>query len=354
MEHTYCWKTSISFLAVLLLGVAGCQPSTPASAAKAKVQTVAASPAAPPAASPATKALQDFTLTYGTADAADLSQPKPADPPAKSAAKPAPKSSEELPEEERPRDLGPPLVDQISDLRKLDPVSPVWIDMKHHQVVFQGEVCQANYPLEFLVTYPERGYESVMVVKVKPSVVHAGLVALGAEPGTPCGLSPSTSRPAGRRSRSGSAGRTRPADGRRLRPGIGSARSRPRRPWRSTGFRRQRSVEERVHRQARVPGGPERRFHSRTEPALGHARPAAKERRGHREPQLRGLQRAASTGRNAGDPAVEAETRQAEMKRMSRPPQQNWVPPQMLLNCASQAAARTLRLRYGMEARRRR
>ncbi len=163
MEHI-CWKICISLLVALLLGVAGCQPSTPASAAKAKVETLAASPAAPPATA--------------------------ANPPPRTGAKPATQASVEPSDEEKPRDLGPPLVDEIGDLKRLDRVSPVWLDMKHQQVVFQGEVCQANYPLEFLVTYPERGYESVMVVKVKPSVVHAGLVALGAEPGHPVRFQP--------------------------------------------------------------------------------------------------------------------------------------------------------------------
>jgi hypothetical protein len=181
MEHTCCWKIRISFLVALLAGVAGCQPSTPASAAKAKVETSAGSPTSAPAIIP----LPDDKPIQPAATAGPASQEKPADSPAKSGAKPATQTSDESSEGEKPRDLGPPLVDDLSDLRKLDPVSPVWIDMKHRQVVFQGEVCQANYPLEFLVTYPDRGYESVMVVKVKPSVVHAGLLALKAEPGHP-------------------------------------------------------------------------------------------------------------------------------------------------------------------------
>jgi hypothetical protein len=170
MEHTCCRKTYISLLVALLLGVAGCQPAT-----------TGTSP------SPAAKPAQPSAPGLGAGAA---HQEKPADSRAKSGAKPATEPKEEPSEEEKPRDLGPPLVDEPGDLRKLDPVSPVWLDMKHHQVVFQGEVCQANYPLEFLVTYPDRGYESVMVVKVKPSVVHAGLVALGAEPGHPVRFQP--------------------------------------------------------------------------------------------------------------------------------------------------------------------
>jgi hypothetical protein len=186
MEHT-CWKICLSLLVALLLGMAGCQPSAPASAAKAKTATLAAAPAVKPATNSPQAAEPDDQIVDSSKH---FNKEGPADSPPKSGAKPAAQTSEEPSEEEKPRDLGPPLVEEIGDLRKLDPVSPVWLDVKHHQVVFQGEVCQANYPLEFLVTYPERGYESVMVVKVKPSVVHAGLVALGAEPGHPVRFEP--------------------------------------------------------------------------------------------------------------------------------------------------------------------
>jgi hypothetical protein len=94
--------------------------------------------------------------------------------------------------EEKPqvRDLGPPLVDDVNDLRRLHAVYPVWIDAKHKQLVLMAETCRANYPLEFLATYPARGYESIVVVQVKPSIVHAGLLALGAEPGHPARFEP--------------------------------------------------------------------------------------------------------------------------------------------------------------------
>jgi hypothetical protein len=94
--------------------------------------------------------------------------------------------------EETPKvlDLGPPLVDDINDLKKLHAVLPVWIDLKHKQVVLMGQTCRANYPLEFLATYPPRGYESILMVQVKPSLVHAGLLALGAEPGHPARFEP--------------------------------------------------------------------------------------------------------------------------------------------------------------------
>jgi hypothetical protein len=97
----------------------------------------------------------------------------------------------------RPRDLGPPLVDEINDLRRLHPAYPVWLDGKRKQVVLQGEVCRANYPLEFLATYPPRGYESLLTVAVKPSIVHAALLRLGAEAGHPARFEPQFEPPTG-------------------------------------------------------------------------------------------------------------------------------------------------------------
>ena len=86
---------------------------------------------------------------------------------------------------EKPRPLGPPLVDHPRNLKRLDSQQPVWLDPVGRQIVLQGEVCRAGYPLEFFATYSNRSYESVVAVNVKPSIVHAGLLALGAEPGHP-------------------------------------------------------------------------------------------------------------------------------------------------------------------------
>ncbi|MCR4413662.1 MAG: YdjY domain-containing protein [Thermoguttaceae bacterium] len=84
-----------------------------------------------------------------------------------------------------PRDLGPPLVDHPENLKRLHPKQPVWVDPKQKAVVFQGETCRASYGLEFFVTMPGREYEAVIVSNVRPSLVHAGLMAVGAQPGSP-------------------------------------------------------------------------------------------------------------------------------------------------------------------------
>ena len=137
---------------------------------------------------------------------------------------------------EKPRDLGPPLVDNPDNLKRLVPRQPIWIDLPDKQVVLQGEVCKAGYPLEFFATYSNRSYEAIVAVNVKPSIVHTGLLAVGAEAGHP-GAVPAgvSSRPPARKWPSRSAGRTPRARCNRPPPSIGSATSRPGRSWTPTG-----------------------------------------------------------------------------------------------------------------------
>lgn len=98
---------------------------------------------------------------------------------------------------EEARRLGAPLVDTPDDLKRLHPEDLVWVDPKHKWVVFLGAVCKADYPLEFFVTYPDRAYESLVMADVKPSVVHTGLLAIGATPGHPARFQPEFSPPTG-------------------------------------------------------------------------------------------------------------------------------------------------------------
>jgi hypothetical protein len=98
---------------------------------------------------------------------------------------------------EKPRDIGPPLVDQPENLTRLNPQQLIWVDLPDKQVVLQGEVCRAGYPLEFFATYGNRSYEAVVAVNVKPSIVHAGLLRVGAEAGHPARFQPEFAPPTG-------------------------------------------------------------------------------------------------------------------------------------------------------------
>jgi hypothetical protein len=93
----------------------------------------------------------------------------------------------------KPRDLGPPLVDTVKDLKQLEKY-PLWLDAKNKRVVLVGESCKADYPLEFFITTKQRSYESVLVVDAdrhgdaKASLfqnVQLALILCGAKPGHP-------------------------------------------------------------------------------------------------------------------------------------------------------------------------
>ena len=95
------------------------------------------------------------------------------------------------------RNLGSPLVDARDKLKRLDPKQLVWLDPANKHVVMLGEVCKAGYPLEFFATYSNRSYEAVVAVNVRPSIVHAALLALGATPGHPAKFQPNFVPPTG-------------------------------------------------------------------------------------------------------------------------------------------------------------
>jgi hypothetical protein len=97
---------------------------------------------------------------------------------------PAPSTADKEPSPKLP-DPGPPLVDNAVELKRLHPLQPVWLDVKQKRVVFLAEVCRASYELEFFVVMRGREYESVLTTDVRPSFIHAGLLALGALPGRP-------------------------------------------------------------------------------------------------------------------------------------------------------------------------
>jgi hypothetical protein len=106
---------------------------------------------------------------------------------------------EEKPAARKQLDLGSPLVDDVKTLTRLDPTLPVWLDKQSKQVVFLAASCRADWPLEFFATLPDRSYESVVVTDVRPSIVHTGLLALGAKPGKAAQFDPTYTPPSGTR-----------------------------------------------------------------------------------------------------------------------------------------------------------
>ncbi len=73
----------------------------------------------------------------------------------------------------------------------------IWIDKKRNRILLEGEVCLRQGPLELLVC-PWNGklHESIIRVHSKPSTIHAGLLAVGGEPGVPVSYSADQYQPA--------------------------------------------------------------------------------------------------------------------------------------------------------------
>lgn len=82
-------------------------------------------------------------------------------------------------------------LDPTAKLQRLAPEYDVWLDAKNKQVVMEGEVCLREGVLEmFACLKGTKEHESVVAVKTKAFVVHAGLLALGAKSGTPVKFRP--------------------------------------------------------------------------------------------------------------------------------------------------------------------
>ena len=78
-----------------------------------------------------------------------------------------------------------------SDLIRLDAKAPLWIDKARKRVVMIGKVCLREGQLEMFAC-PEgtKEHESVLSVPVAAERVHAALLLMGAEPGTPVEFAP--------------------------------------------------------------------------------------------------------------------------------------------------------------------
>ena len=84
--------------------------------------------------------------------------------------------------------------DDAKDAPPLQPLMPngkVWLDKKNKRVVMLAEVCLREGQLEmFACLKGTKEHESVLAVPTKAQVVHAALVALGANPGAPAQFNP--------------------------------------------------------------------------------------------------------------------------------------------------------------------
>jgi hypothetical protein len=90
------------------------------------------------------------------------------------------------------------LIDDMADpkapyagLKRLTPEFDVWLDQKKKQVVMSGTIVLRRGPLELLACLKHtKEHESIVAVETKAYVVHAALLACGAEPGNPAKFLP--------------------------------------------------------------------------------------------------------------------------------------------------------------------
>ena len=109
-----------------------------------------------------------------------------------------PPSGEILVEPPKLPDLGPPLVDHPENLTRLDPVYPVWINGPPSGGSGGGPGFQARLSAEFFACSDlGRGYEAVVVVNTRASIVHAALLAVCVVPGHPVQFDPEYKPPMG-------------------------------------------------------------------------------------------------------------------------------------------------------------
>lgn len=84
-----------------------------------------------------------------------------------------------------------PAAEAPSKLQRLAPDADVWIDRQYGRLVVRGEVVFREGPLElFLCPKGTKEHESIVAANTKAYLVHAGLLALGAEPGRPVEFRP--------------------------------------------------------------------------------------------------------------------------------------------------------------------
>lgn len=79
-----------------------------------------------------------------------------------------------------------PLADNPERLQRLDPAYPVWFDKQERRVLVAGQICAREVPLElFACLRGTKEHEAIITVDTRAHIVHAGLLAAGANPGNP-------------------------------------------------------------------------------------------------------------------------------------------------------------------------
>ena len=88
------------------------------------------------------------------------------------------------PEGEKTKKLPDPLVDKDLKLIPLSQEKSIFLAQDRSCLIVLGEICLREGMLEFfLCSNNSKEHESIIATKAKPSLIHVGLLAMGAEPG---------------------------------------------------------------------------------------------------------------------------------------------------------------------------
>jgi hypothetical protein len=110
--------------------------------------------------------------------------------------RPADARIEEVVERQRP--LPPPKLPPPRGARRLSPDYDVWIDPQAGAVIVDGQISLREGMLEmFACLRDTKEHESIVSAHTRAFIVHAALLSLGAEPGTPVQFIPEFKPPTG-------------------------------------------------------------------------------------------------------------------------------------------------------------
>ena len=89
-------------------------------------------------------------------------------------------------------DTPPQRPDRHPELKRLSPTEEVWIDPRRKEVVVGGVIALDEGPLEYFACLERSGkeHESIVAARCTARLVHAALLAIGLEPGTPVAFDP--------------------------------------------------------------------------------------------------------------------------------------------------------------------
>lgn len=84
-----------------------------------------------------------------------------------------------------------PLVDSPESLHALDQEEFVWVTADRQQVILGGTICLREGLLEFFACRARsKEHESIVAFDIKPHLIHAALLVIGAKQGSPARFSP--------------------------------------------------------------------------------------------------------------------------------------------------------------------